>query len=93
MLNEDFAHGLDSLVKAVKMYDKYQNEARELKCFDEMTVVLGWVENKLTTTYGVSLSEARELSMIKDDDDYAVKVRTIAAKVEAEYNKNKVDEE
>ena len=93
MLNEDFAHGLDSLVKAVKMYDKYQNEARELKCFDEMTVVLGWVENKLTATYGVSLSEARELSMIKDDDDYAVKVRTIAAKAEAEYNKNKVDEE
>ena len=93
MLNEDFAHGLDSLVKAVKMYDKYQNEARDLKCFDEMTVVLGWTEKSLLATYGVSLSEARELSMIKDDDDYAVKVRQIAAKAEEEYNKNKVDEE
>ena len=93
MLNKDFPHGLDSLVKAVKMYDKYQNDARELKCFDEMTVVLGWVENKLTETYGISLSQARELSMIKDDDEYAVIVREIAAKAEAEYKKNNVDEE
>ena len=93
MLNDDYAHGLDSLIKAIKMYDKYQNDARELKCFDEMTVVLSWVENKLMSTYGLSVSEARELSMIKDDDDYAVKVRAIAAEVEAENNKNKVDEE
>ena len=90
--NDDYAHGLDSLVKAVKMYDKYQNEARELKCFDEMTVVLGWVENKLTVTYGISVSEARELSMIKDDDEYAVKVRTIAARAEAKKNINNNEE-
>lgn len=93
MLNKDYAHGLDSLVKAVKMYDKHQNEARDLKCFDEMTVVLSWVEKGLITTYDISLSEARALSMIKDDDEYAVQVRAIAAKAEVFYNKNKVDEE
>ena len=93
MYNDDYAHGLDSLIKAVKMYDKYQNEARELKCFDEMTVVLGWVENKLTATYGISLSEARELSMMRDDDEYAVKVRTIAAAAEAKFNTNNDNEE
>ena len=93
MLNDDYAHGLDSLIKAVKMYDKYQNEARELKCFDEMTVVLGWVETKLVSTYGLSVSEARELSMIKDDDEYAVKVREIAAKAEANKINNNGNEE
>ena len=93
MLNKDYAHGLDSLIKAIKMYDKYQNKARELKCFDEMTVVLGWVEKGLISTYGISVSEGRELSMIKDDDEYAVIVRTIAAKAEAIHNKNNDDEE
>lgn len=93
MMMEDYAHGLDSLVKAIKMYDKYQNQARDLKCFDEMTVVLGWVDTGLNTTYGISQSVARELSMIKDDDDYAVKVREIAAKAEEAHNKNKLDEE
>ena len=93
MMMEDYAHGLDSLVKAIKMYDKYQNKARDLKCFDEMTVVLSWVDTGLNKTYGISQSEARELSMIKDDDEYAVIVREIAAKAEAEYKKNNVDEE
>ena len=93
MMMEDYAHGLDSLIKAIKMYDKYQNEARDLKCFDEMTVVLGWVDTGLNKTYGITQSEARELSMIRDDDDYAVKVRAIAAKAEEAHNKNKVDEE
>ena len=75
------------------MYDKYQNKARDLKCFDEMTVVLSWVDTGLKKTNGISQSEARELSMIKDDDDYALKVRNIAAKAEEAHNKNKVDEE
>ena len=46
-LLEDYEHGLDSLIKAVKMYDKYQNTARDLGCFDDMTVILGWVDHKL----------------------------------------------
>ena len=92
MLIEDFDHGLDSLIKAVGMYDKYQNQARELDCFDEMTVVLSWVNEKLSDTYGLTESQARELSML-DDDEYAMKVRAIAAEARAEYEKNKIDEE
>lgn len=93
MLLEDFDHGLDSLIKAVRMYDKYQNTARELDCFDEMTVVLSWVDSKLEATYGITESQARELSMLTDDDEYAMKVRAIAKVAKEEYEKNKVEEE
>lgn len=93
MLLEDFDHGLDSLIKAVKMYDKYQNQARELDCFDEMSVVLSWVNSKLESTYGLTESQARELSMLSDDNEYAVQVRTIAETARSEYEKNKVEEE
>lgn len=92
MMMDDYEHGLDSLVKAVKMYDKYQNKARDLKCFDEMTLVLGWVDEKLSSTYGISTSQARELHMIEDDDEYAIKVRTIAASARAAH-KNDTDGE
>ena len=57
-----------------------------------MTVVLGWVNEKLSATYGLTESQARELSML-DDDEYAMKVRAIAAEARAEYEKNKIDEE
>lgn len=93
MLLEDFDHGLDSLIKAVKMYDKYQNEARNLGCFDDMTVVLSWVNDKLDSTYGITESEARELYMIKDDQDYAIAVRAIAAEAKLKFDAVKVEEE
>ena len=93
MMMGDYEHGLDSLIKAVKMYDKYQNKARDLKCFDEMTLVLSWVDEKLTSTYGISESQARELHMISDDDEYAVQVRTIAAKARALHGNNTDGEE
>lgn len=93
MLLENFDNGLDSLIKAIKMYDKYQNEARELGCFDDMTVVLSWVNDKLNSTYGITESRARELSMITDDQEYAVAVRTIAGEAEEKYLEKKAEEE
>ena len=92
MLMEDFDHGLDSLIKAVKMYDKYQNEARDLGCFDDMTVILSWVNDKLDGTYDITESEARELYMIEDDQDYAIAVRAIAAEAKAKYDAVKVED-
>ena len=79
MLLDDYEHGLDSLIKAVKMYDKYQNVARELGCFDDMTVILGWVDTKLNDVYGITSSRARELYMIDNDTEYATIVRAIGA--------------
>lgn len=93
MLLENFDNGLDSLIKAIKMYDKYQNEARELGCFDDMTVVLSWVNDKLSSTYGITESRARELSMITDDQEYAIAVRAIADEAEAKYLEKKAEEE
>ena len=85
ILLDDFEQGLDSLIKAVKTYDQYQNQARELECFDEMTVVLGWVNNKLELTYGLTESDARDISMISNDKEYAIKVKTIAAEAKNSY--------
>lgn len=83
MLLDDYNHGLDSLIKAVKMYDKHQNTARDLGCFDDMTVILGWVDAKLNSVYGISVSRAREIYMIANDTEYATIVRAIAAEAEA----------
>lgn len=93
MLLENFDNGLDSLIKAVKMYDKYQNVARELGCFDDMTVILNWVSNKLNDVYGITESKARELSMLTDDREYAAIVREIAGEAEAKYFETKVEKE
>ena len=79
---KDYAQGLDSLIKGIKAYDKNQNNAREYKCFDDMTVVLGWINDELKEVYGLTESEARELSLIDDKYEYAFKVRTIANEVE-----------
>lgn len=93
MLLENFDNGLDSLIKAIKMYDKYQNQARDLGCFDDMTVILSWVDDKLENTYGITESRARELSMLEDDQEYAIAVRAIAHEAEAKYLEMKAEEE
>jgi len=93
ILLEDFAHGLDSLIKAVKMYDRYQNTARELGCFDDMTIILGWVNDKLNNVYGITESEARELYMIMDDIEFATKVRAIATDAEVKYKEQQMQAE
>ncbi len=93
MLLENFDNGLDSLIKAVKMYDKYQNEARKLGCFDDMTVILSWVNDKLNNVYGITESRARELYMITDDREYAYVVRNIAGEAEQKYLESKTEEE
>ncbi len=93
MLLENFDNGLDSLIKAVKMYDKYQNKARELGCFDDMTVILSWVSSKLNDVYGITESRARELYMLTDDREYANIVRDIAGKAETKYLETKVEKE
>ncbi len=74
----NYEHGLDELIKGVSCYDKYQNIGRNYDCYDEMTEVLSWIDYELENTYGLSESEARELSLIEDRVDYAYKVRVLA---------------
>lgn len=75
---DDYEHGLDDLIKGVAAYDKYQNVGRDLDCFDEMTEVLALINNELETVYGITESQARELSLLEDRADYAYKVRVLA---------------
>lgn len=77
---DDYEHALDSYLKGVSAYDKYQNQGREYGCFDEMTEVLGWIDIELKNTYELSESEARELILIEDSEEYAYKVRVLAKK-------------
>lgn len=75
---DNYENALDSLLKGVSTFDKYQNQGRDLDCFDEMKEVLGWIDIELEKTYGLTESEARELNLLEDSLDYAFKVRVIA---------------
>lgn len=77
---DEYEQGLYSLLKGVKMFDKYQNEGRKLNCYDDMQNVLGWIDRGLLETYGLTESQARELNLINNDDKLALEVCTIAGK-------------
>ncbi len=78
ILMDEYEQGLYSLLKGVKMFDKYQNTGRELNCYDDMQDVLGWIDRGLMETYGLTESQARELNLINNDEKYAVEVCEIA---------------
>ena len=75
---DEYEQGLYSLLKGVKMFDKYQNDGRDLNCYDDMQTVLGWIDRGLMETYGLTESQARELNFIKNDDKLAYEVCVIA---------------
>jgi len=77
---DEYEQGLYSLLKGVKMFDKYQNEGRKLNCYDDMQTVLGWIDRGLLETYGITESEARELNLLNNDDKLAYEVAVIAQK-------------
>ncbi len=75
---DEYEQGLYSLLKGVKMFDKYQNEGRKLNCYDDMQTVLGWIDRGLLETYGLTESQARELNLLNNDDKLAYEVAVIA---------------
>jgi len=74
----NYNDGLFSLLRGVKMYDKYKEKARKLNCFDDLNVVLSWIDKGLLETYNLTESEAREINLIKDRYDYSKKIYSIA---------------
>lgn len=101
---DEYEQGLYSLLKGVKMFDKYQNQGRELNCYDDMQNVLGWIDKGLLETYGLTESQAREMNLISDEEEYAEMVYRIAdearqrikaekeAEEEAQKNKDETSE-
>ncbi len=75
---DEYEQGLYSLLKGIKMFDKYQNEGRKLNCYDDMQTVLGWIDRGLLETYGLTESQARELNLLNNDDKLAYEVAVIA---------------
>ncbi len=86
---DEYEQGLYSLLKGVKMFDKYQNVGRDLNCYDDMQDVLGWIDKGLMETYGLTESQAREMNLLKSDDQLALEVCIIAdeARTKAEAEK------
>lgn len=87
----DYESALDSYLKGITFYDKYQNKARELDCFDEMTEILGFIASELSDVYGLSESDARQLVLIEDREEYAFKVKVLAKEVSEKITEEKDD--
>lgn len=86
-----YDQALFTLLRGVKMYDKYKDIAREYNCYDDMTLVLGWITTALQEKYGLTESAARELNLITDRYEYAEKIYSLAD--EAEARENALEEE
>ncbi len=80
---EQYDDALNTLLRGVKMYDKYKEQARELDCFDDITTVLGWIDTALAEKYGLTESQARELTLIDDRYEYARRIYELADAAEA----------
>lgn len=77
----DYEQALHSYLKGIAMYDKYQNQARDLNCLDEMNGVLEQLNKELNDTFGLTESKARELNLLDSKEEYAYNVRTLAKKI------------
>lgn len=77
----DYEQALHSYLKGIAMYDKYQNQARDLNCLDEMNGVLEQLNKELNDTFGLTESKARGLNLLDSKEEYAYNVRTLAKKI------------
>ena len=77
----DYEQALHSYLKGVAMYDKYQNQARDLNCLDEMNGVLEQLNKELNDTFGLTESKARELNLLDNKEEYAYNVKVLAKKI------------
>lgn len=77
----DYEQALHSYLKGIAMYDKYQNQARDLNCLDEMNGVLEQLNKELNDTFGLTESKARELNLLDNKEEYAYNVKVLAKKI------------
>lgn len=91
---DEYEQALYSLLKGVKMFDKYQNVGRKLNCYDDMQNVLGWIDRGLLETFSLTESQARELNLINNDEKvgYEVAIIAQAAREKAEAEKEALEE-
>lgn len=68
---EMYADALNSLIRGVKNYDIIIDEARELGTFDQATASLGKIIDCLSSYYGMTESEARQLSQMENKVEYS----------------------
>lgn len=68
---EMHVEALDSLIRGIKSYDSVIDKARELGTFDQTTASLGKIIDCLSSYYGMTESEARQLSQMADREEYS----------------------
>lgn len=71
---------LDSLVQGIIKFDKHKDEGRELGVLDDMQAVLDKINNELQNVYGLTESQARELSLIENSAEYSTRIRDVVKK-------------
>lgn len=77
----NYSAGLDALLKGVKSFDIYQNQAREWEAFDDFEIALRRVVNALNKYYNITESKAREINLVESQREYSLIVSELAQKV------------
>lgn len=88
-----YDQALFTLLRGIKMYDKYKDTAREYNCYDDMALVLSWITTALQEKYGLTESEARELNLLTDRYVYAEKIYKLADEAEEREEKEQAEKE
>lgn len=65
---------LDSLLKAVKNYDKYVDEAQSYGVKDKLDGLFSNVEYALSASFGVDLAKARQWNALEDSNEYTKQI-------------------
>lgn len=72
-----YPEALDSLIKGLKRYDKYIDEASELGITNDLDYVRGQILKVLKREFGLSEKKAMKLTKIEDQTDYSIKIYDI----------------
>ena len=75
---KNYEQALHTLLRGIKMYDKYKYQAKDYDCEEDLTAVLAWIDAALLEKYGLTENEARELNNIDNRFTYARKVYEIS---------------
>lgn len=75
---DENAEALDYLIRGIANYDEYKETATELGVLEDLDYVLSLITNKLDEDYDLTVSEARDLTKIKNSQEYSRQINEIA---------------
>ncbi|BCN30446.1 membrane-attack complex/perforin family protein [Anaeromicropila herbilytica] len=79
-----YPEALDSLLKGLVKYDKYQSRAKELGVSKDLDTIKTQLVKELSKEFRLSESDASSLNKIKDEEVYGQKVYDIASSIKSD---------